>query len=318
MRSSLNAGAQARPTRVRGRRTQPGRLVGREAQLVDPQLTQLPAGAQAGQRDPARVTVAGESAGGHSIGQLPAAPRARGLCARGIVQSGSASFDVPIEQADVIGRAVLRRLGFDRIDDDALSGLDGAALLAASREVERDMFGILDAADVRPTLMSPATRVTSMPTNGGDVVPVRALDAIACGSARGVDLIVGTTLDETALFGPAFAESAPVVAEAAFGPAAPAAMAAYRCGSPDGTELEARTRLLTDTLFRVGALRLAAAEQAHASVHMYLLTWGSPPTGRALGAYHGLDLPFSGTGSTPPRRSRSWPAVRSRPVSRPP
>ena len=242
--------------------------------------------------DPARVTVAGESAGGHSIGQLLGAPRARGLFARGIVQSGSASWDVPIEQAEVIGRAVLRRLGIDRVDDDALSAIDSDALLAASREVERDTFGILAAAGVRPNLMSLATRVTSMPTYGGDVVPVRALDAVAGGAARGVDLIVGTTLDETALFGPAFAESAPAVAEAAFGADAAAAMAAYRRGSPGGTELEARTRLLTDTLFRIGAIRLAAAAQANASVHTYLLTWGSPPTGRALGAFHGLDLPF--------------------------
>ena len=242
--------------------------------------------------DPDRVTIAGESAGGHSVGQLLAAPRARGLFRRAIAQSGAASFDVPVEQAEVIGNAVLGRLGINRPDDDSLAAIDGAALLAASRDTEREMFGLLDAAGVTPTLMSVATRVTSLSTYGGDVVPVRAIDAIADGAARGVGLVIGTTFDETTLFTPAFGETAPAVAEAAFGPAGPATMAAYRRGSPGGTEHEGRMRLLTDMLFRIPAIRLAEAAQRHANVHMYLLTWTSPPTGRALGAFHGLDLPF--------------------------
>ena len=44
--------------------------------------------------DPARVTVAGESAGGHSVGALLGAPAARGLFRRAIPQSGASSFDV--------------------------------------------------------------------------------------------------------------------------------------------------------------------------------------------------------------------------------
>jgi carboxylesterase type B len=242
--------------------------------------------------DPSRVTIAGESAGGHSVGQLLAAPRARGLFRRAIAQSGAASYELPVEQAEVIGRAVLSRLGIDRPDDDAFAAIDGAALLAASRAVEREMSGLLDAAGMDPTLMGVTTRSASLPTYGGDVLPVRALDAVAAGAARGIDLLLGTTLDETTLFPPAFGEAAPAVAEAAFGPTGPAALAAYRRGSPGGTEQEGRMSLLTDTLFRIPAIRLAEAAQRHAKVHMYLLTWASPPTGRALGAFHALDLPF--------------------------
>ena len=81
------------------------------------------------------------------------------------------------------------------------------------------------------------------------------------------------------------------MAEAAFGPTARAAtLAAYRRGAR-GDRAEARQRLLTDTLFRIRAIRLAEAAAAR-RVYMYLLTWGSPPTGAALGAFHGLDLPF--------------------------
>ena len=40
---------------------------------------------------------------------------------------------------------VLRRLGVDPADDAALATIDGAALLAASQEVERDMLALLAA-----------------------------------------------------------------------------------------------------------------------------------------------------------------------------
>jgi para-nitrobenzyl esterase len=86
------------------------------------------------------------------------------------------------------------------------------------------------------------------------------------------------------------------VAEAAFagtgrGPAD--VIEAYRRNAPSGSEIDGRTRFLTDVLFRVPAIRLADAARAHTTgVRMYLLTWGSPPHGRGLGAFHGLDLPF--------------------------
>jgi len=59
--------------------------------------------------------------------------------------------------------------------------------------------------------MTIATHGRNRPVYGGDVLPVRALDAIAGGSARGVDLIIGTNLDETALFGTDYTGIGPVV-----------------------------------------------------------------------------------------------------------
>jgi carboxylesterase type B len=246
--------------------------------------------------DPDRVTVAGESAGAYSVGQLLAAPAARGLFGRAILQSGAASFDVPVEAASVIGSEVLHTLGVRPGDDDALAAITSSDLLAASRAVEGRMFELLDAHGVRPNLMSVATRITSLSTYGGDVMPQRALTAVADGAARGVDLLMGTNLDEFRLFPPAVLTLAPVVSAVAFGPAdgePSAVLDTYRQNTPDGSEEAGRAHFLDDTLFRIPSIKLAeAAQRHHARVYQYLFAWGSPPSERGLGAFHALDVPF--------------------------
>ena len=241
--------------------------------------------------DPDQVTIAGESAGAHSVGQLLAAPAARGLFRRGILQSGAAHFDLPLETAAVIGTEVLGRLGLK--PGDELDAIDSAALLAASQAVEREQFSLLTANGLTPGLMSVVSTVTSMPTWGADVLPRQAQDAVANGAAAGIDLLIGSTLDETRLFGPEFVAAAPTVASAAFGCEATTMLDRYRSHTSDGSAATARHRLLTDTLFRIPAIRLAEAARAHhPGVYMYLLGWGAPATERGLGAFHGLDLPF--------------------------
>ena len=167
--------------------------------------------------DPTRVTVAGESAGAHSVGALLGTSAASGLFQRAILQSGAASFDVSPEVAAVHGLEVLRRLGVDPADDAALAAIDDAALLAASNEAESDLLPRIASRDLRPGLMTLVCRATSLITSGGDVLLRRPLAAVADGAAAGIDLLIGTTLDETALFPPAFHTTAPAVARAAFG-----------------------------------------------------------------------------------------------------
>jgi para-nitrobenzyl esterase len=245
--------------------------------------------------DPDLVTVAGESAGAHSIGQLLAAPAARGLFRRAVLQSGHASFDVPVEVSAVLGTAVLDRLGVRAHDEDALAAVTDADLLAAYRAVEPRMLDVLAAHGVRPNPMALATRVACLSTYGADVVPVQALEAVAGGAARGIDLLLGTTLDEANLFPPEFTELAPAVAEAAFAPLGrrPEEVLAAYTSAPGGTGAARRGRFLTDVMFRIPGIRLMEAARLHSPrVHAYQLVWGTPPSERGLGAFHGLDLPL--------------------------
>jgi para-nitrobenzyl esterase len=107
--------------------------------------------------DPAQVTVAGESAGAHNIGQLLAAPAARGLFARAVLQSGACFYDISVERASALGTAVLNRLDVDASDDAGIADITDSDLLQAYVEVERRMFDVLAAADAQPSLMNIAT-----------------------------------------------------------------------------------------------------------------------------------------------------------------
>ena len=138
--------------------------------------------------DPARVTIFGESAGGHNVAGLLASPRAKGLFHRAIIQSGL--FDsVSLGEAETGGgaelnpaRAVAQRLG--------------AADAAGLRAVPLDrLFGAyeLDAAGY-----------SSMPRMIADGVALpaeglrAALDDVATFNA--VPVITGTNRDEMKLF----------------------------------------------------------------------------------------------------------------------
>ena len=63
--------------------------------------------------DPARVTVAGESAGAMSVTTLLAMPSARGLFARAITQSGAAAHTLTPETGLLVSRVLAERLGVE-------------------------------------------------------------------------------------------------------------------------------------------------------------------------------------------------------------
>jgi para-nitrobenzyl esterase len=70
--------------------------------------------------DPSSVTIFGESAGAMSCAALMAAPRAKGLFQRAILQSGAANYVSSSESATAVANEFLRELGVTASDAEAL------------------------------------------------------------------------------------------------------------------------------------------------------------------------------------------------------
>jgi carboxylesterase type B len=253
--------------------------------------------------DPGRVTVAGESAGADSIGQLLGAPAARGLFARAVLQSGATTFQTSVDAARRYGAEVLRRLGLQPGDAGGIAALTTADLLAAQRAAEPEAAAALARAGIEAGTITRFCRLPGLPVYGTDVLPRPALEAVAAGAARGVDLLVGTTADEwTEAAGSRAAAAAllqPSVGAADFAFAAlgrdgASALDDYVRGRPGTDRLDALVPFGTDLVFRIPAIRLAeTALRHHPRVYLYRFTWNALPAGAPLGATHGLDIPFT-------------------------
>jgi carboxylesterase type B len=245
--------------------------------------------------DPARVTIAGESAGAMSVGHLCAIPAARGLFHRAISQSGGVQVHLDVESARVVGEEALRLLGVRPDDDDAIAAITTDRLLAAHRAVKAKASELLVKAG-SPSAPAIAFGLAPLPTYGADVLPQPSLRAIESGSGRDVDLLVGYTTDETNVFFP------DGITEPALPLGKCAADAAFVSTGLSGAQVLDRYRELlgvsalrevvvpftTDLVFRMPSIRLAEAAQTHnPRTYMFCFGW----EGR-MGAVHGLDVPF--------------------------
>jgi para-nitrobenzyl esterase len=149
------------------------------------------------------------------------------------------------------------------------------------------------------------------PVVDGGVLPVHPASAIANGSSAGVDLLVGTNRDEFKIFTytaanrdePAMGEAERLVAgylvdAGLLDPTSDAAGLLTGYGdamAASGRETRPRDlidSIGTDAVFRVPALRLAEGHSAHSRSYVYRFDWVSTFAGGALGACHGLELPF--------------------------
>ena len=247
--------------------------------------------------DPRRVTIAGESAGGMSVATLLALPEAAGLFRQAIPQSGAGHNGVPAATASRIAADLLARVGVAPGDTDALAAVTAEQLLEAQMGLTNEVMtsGKIDLyGDVGATVMP------FQPTFGTPVLPQRPIDAIRAGSAAGVDVLTGTTMEESLVFVVAMQamfgdEKMHQAVASLFGDEAHgnAVIDAYRAARPDKPGHEAIAAMETDRMFRVPAVRLADAQAAHTpNVWMYRFDWRTPVLGGMLGACHALELPF--------------------------
>lgn len=245
--------------------------------------------------DPGQVTIAGESAGGFSVGHLCAAPAARGLFRRGISQSGGAQLHLSVDSARIVADETLRLLGVRPDDDDAIAAITTDRLIAAHSAVKARGGALLAKADSTDAAAI-AFGLAPLPTYGSDVLPQHSLRAIEGGSARHVDLLVGYNADETNVFWPdGGTEGAlPLLeqgANAAFmntGLSGRQALDRYREIHDVSGLRDVVVPFTTDLMFRMPSLRLAeAALQHNRRTYVFRFGW----QGR-LGAVHGLEIPF--------------------------
>ena len=242
--------------------------------------------------DPANVTIFGESAGGMSVGTLLAMPAARGLFHKAIPQSGASHTGATVQRANRAAERVLSKLRVQPADAAAIRALAPAQLLT----------GTLLEDGVTP---DPELGMAYQPVVDGTHVPRAAIEMVADGSASGVAVMVGSTLEEWKLFSlmdPSLhkLDRAGLGARMSRRLAAPAAdglidsydkARALRGESVRPGDLF--TAIETDRVFRVPGIRLAQAQRRHDSrVYSYLFTWPSPAMGGVLGSCHALELGF--------------------------
>jgi para-nitrobenzyl esterase len=237
--------------------------------------------------DPERVTIAGESAGGMSVGILLGVAGASGLFRGAIPQSGAAQHVSDKQAGAVVAEHFARALGAGSLGE--ILAAPAERVLAAQIEVEklsRERV-IADSAGIGG--------MPFMPVIDGAAIPRAPLDAVRAGDARGVNVLVGTNADEMTLFGVPDVDDARLARYAGrYFRDTEGALAAYRADHPHASPRELALAMSTDHVFRIPAVRLAEAHQASGGrTWKYLFTWKSRAFGGRLGATHALEIPFA-------------------------
>jgi len=245
--------------------------------------------------DPDNVTIGGESAGGMSVGSLMAMPKAKGLFKKAIPQSGAAHTATTPERARQVTEFYLSLLGIASDDTVALRAASTEKLLSAA-------LNLIPAAVKKKFHMG---GMPMQPVVDGEILPSVPFEAIANGSADGVSVLAGSTLDEWKLFA-LMDVSLKKMDEPGLirrcrrlipGGDAEQIAAAYRKALEQRGESarpgDCFTVIQTDRVFRLPALRLADLCRSRGNpAFVYLFDWKSPVANGILGACHALELGF--------------------------
>jgi para-nitrobenzyl esterase len=223
--------------------------------------------------DPKRVTVGGESAGAKLTDVLMGVPKAQGLFAQMISESGGAERVWPKGNAEAVAR------GF------------GEAWGRSSESLKTAPADSLINAQVRFVASWPQHFPLRMEVDGS-LIPRLPVETIASGAVSGTRLLIGTNRDESALFVGAHPQKV-TAADLGNVPLAKfeEVFAGYRAVYPNLSEEQLRIRALTAEEYWVPSVRVADAQvKGGGTAWMYRLDF-APVSGRMKGeAYHSEDL----------------------------
>jgi para-nitrobenzyl esterase len=248
--------------------------------------------------DPDNVTIFGQSGGGAKVATLLAAPVARGLFQKAIIESG-APGSVPSAYADpAVARRVaaltLREAGLSEDQVGQLETLPYEQLLAAATRALATVGRELQGGKSSPGLFG----LGWSPVADGVFLPEPPFAGTAPEPSRGVPLLIGSTLSEFQRFPLPALRGRETWSEAQVrdyfqglaGDKVEQVMAAFRKAYPN---LEPREWPLVDVRFRSGVLRTAQLKAAQGDpVYAYLFTWQSPVLDYAWAAGHSGELAF--------------------------
>ena len=245
--------------------------------------------------DPARVTVAGESAGAMSVITLLSMPQAEGLFTQAIAQSGAAAHTLTHDQAQMVSGYLTSTLGVPA-DREAIKAVPLDKLVRAASDLVVEVQTAPDPAKWGSLALS---LLPFAPAVDGEVVPQEPLAAIAAGQGKDVRLLIGSNRDEARLFFVAPA-SIDLIDDATLEAAASAyglsadSLTLYRAGRPGASAGDILAAVITDWFFAIPAIRVAEARTgaANAPTWMYRFDHPAPEDNHRFGASHAAEVPF--------------------------
>jgi len=236
--------------------------------------------------DPSRITIAGASAGGHSVGLHLVSPGSHGLFDRAIMQGGFPSYrwrtrEDGEEQADALATA--------------LGCTDAAQVLSCLRA---KTFGqVLGALPVGTEQFAETGRTHWSPVVDGLVIQDQPRTLYEIAAFSRVPIIIGSNRDDGWTFvnrsfpGEMTQEQYESALATEFGADAAAILAAYPTAAHDSPK-DALGQAVTDAEYACGAKRLSSLiERTNTPVYLYQFEYvvDAVAPGRAV---HGLDINF--------------------------
>ena len=244
--------------------------------------------------DPARVTVAGESAGAMSVTTLLAIPSARGLFRRAITQSGAAAHTLTPEIGLTVTRTLAETLGVEPTRE-AIAGVELDRLVQAASDLVVEVQTAPDPVKWGSLALS---LLPFAPVIDGTVLSDHPLDAFSGGVSADVDVLVGSNREESRLFLVAPAtidlvdEPTLVGGAAAYG-LAPDGLELYRKNRPEASPGDVMAAVVSDWFFAVPAIRHAEAREAGGgTTWAYRFDRPVPEDNHNFGACHAVEIPF--------------------------
>jgi len=226
--------------------------------------------------DPGNVTIFGESAGGLSVCNLLAAPPAKGLFHRAIIESGGCDLIQSMEKGYQQGASLVKVMGCEGNDPlNCLRARPGKDLLVTNKDLISGASAHLD----------------------NYVLAEQPIDALKKGEFNRVPIMVGSNRDEFSIIiflapGGMFASRKQVIKllENQLGPRAQEVLKMY---SFDDYQ---RPALLMSAAYADGfgsrAFAAAEAMSPFTPVYLYRFDWHGERLEKTLGAFHGLEIPF--------------------------